>query len=237
MATAAAITAGASLLGGVSGKKGAKKAAKIQAKAYEDGIAEQRNEFSTIQANNAPYMAAGNKGLDSFLTLLGLNGNSGQRSAIDALKNSPLFTSQYGTGVDTILANSAATGGLRGGNTENSLADFGQQLLASVIQSQLGNYGNLTQIGQAAASGTNSAALSTGNNISNLLGQQGSSGASGALTQGLLGGQTINNVGKSLADLLSSNTGGGGLDLGALSPGTDTALGQILSQTAPGLSW
>lgn len=211
MAAAAGIQAGASLLGGISSKKEAKKAAKIQAQAYNNGIAEQRNEFNTIQANNQPYMKAGNEGLSSLLTLLGLNGAPGQQSAIDALQASPLFTSQYGTGVDTILANAAATGGLRGGNTENSLARFGSDLLSSVIQNQIGNYGNLTQVGQAAASGTNSAALGTGANISNLLTQQGNAGAGNTLGQSAITGQTINNIGQSLADLLSRNTGGGAI--------------------------
>lgn len=210
MATAAAISAGASLLGGISGKKDAKKAAKIQAKAYQQGIAEQGREFNTVQQNNAPYMAAGNSALSSLLTLLGLNGAPGQQSAIDALKASPLFTSQYGTGVDTILANAAATGGLRGGNTETSLADFGSQLLSSVIQNQIGNYGGLVGVGQSAASGTNAGALSTGANISNLLTQQGTAGAGNVLGRSAITGQTINNIGQTLADYLTRNTGGGG---------------------------
>lgn len=202
-----AVSAGASLLGGITGGKGASKAAKIQADAYKQGIAEQQREFNTIQGNNAPYMAAGTSGLDQLLTLLGVNGSPGQQSAIDALRNSPLFTAPYQTGQDTILANASATGGLRGGNTEDALSRFGADLLNQVIGNQTGNLFNLTQIGQAAASGTNAAALSTGNNISNLLSQQGNALGSNALLQGAIGTQTIQNVGKALADYLNKSTG------------------------------
>lgn len=237
MAAAAGIQGAASLLGGISSKKGAKSAAKIQAKAYEQGIAEQNREFNTVQQNNAPYMAAGNTALSSLLTLLGLNGTSGQQSAIDALKASPLFTSQYKTGNDTILADAAATGGLRGGNTENSLADFGSQLLSSVIQNQIGNYGGLVGVGQAAASGTNAGALSTGANISNLLTQQGNSSAANTLGQSAITGQTINNIGKTLADYLSSNTGGGALDVGSLINGNNTTIDNLISNANSGLAF
>lgn len=233
---AAGISAGASLLSGITGGKAAKSAAKIQADAYKQGVAEQRNEFNTVQANNQPYMQAGGKGLDSLMTLLGLNGNNGQQSAIDALKASPLFTSQYGTGVDTILQNASATGGLRGGNTQNSLADFGSKLLSSVIQNQIGNYGGLVNVGQAAASGTNAGALQTGANISNLLAQQGQAGATSALQQGALTNQTINGVGSSLADYLNRSSGGGSynINMPALQSGTNSALDQIIGQNAVG---
>lgn len=180
---AAGIGAAGSLLGGITGGKGAKAAAKIQAQAANNAIAEQRSEFNTIQGNEQPYMQAGNSGLTAMLNLLGLGtgGAGGQQSAIDALKASPLFTSQYKTGVDAILQNQAATGGLRGGNTQNALANFGSDLLSQVIQNQLGNYGGLVGVGQNAASNTNSAATNTGTAISNLLTQQGNAQASGVL--------------------------------------------------------
>lgn len=236
-ALAAGISAGASLLGGITGGKAAKKAAKIQAQAYEQGIAEQGREFNTVQQNNAPYMAAGNQGLSALLTLLGLNGTSGQQSAIDALKASPLFQTQYKTGNDTILADAAATGGLRGGNTENSLADFGANLLSSVIQNQIGNYGGLVGVGQAAASGTNAGAISTGNNISNLLTQQGNSSAANTLGQGALTGQTINNIGQTLANYLSSNTGGGSIDTAGLIGGNNALVDSLIASRNSGLAF
>lgn len=181
MATAA-ISAGASLLGGIAGGKGASKAAKIQAAAYQKGIDEQQREFGVVQGNNKPYMDAGTDALSAFLNLIGLGtgGAAGQQTAINGLKTSPLFTSQYDQGLDAINQSAAATGGLRGGNNALNESNFGAALLSSIIQNQLGNLGGIVNIGQSAASGTNSAALTTGANISNLLGQQGSAQAVGA---------------------------------------------------------
>lgn len=173
-----------SLLSGITGGKGAKKAAQIQADAYQKGIDEQHSEFATTQANEAPYLAAGGQGLDGLLELLGLGsgGLTGQQSAIDALKASPEFTSQYGTGQDTILQNAAATGGLRGGNTQNSLAQFGSGLLAQVIQSRLGNLGGLASMGSNTAGTLGQLGQANANAVSGLFGAQG-----GALAGGVMG--------------------------------------------------
>jgi len=177
---ATAISAVSSILGGIAGGKGAKKAAKIQAQAYREGLAQQQAQFDQTQANFAPYLAAGNQGLSGYLTLLGLNGNEAQGSAIDALKNSSAFTSQYDTGVDTILQNAAATGGLRGGNTQNSLANFGSNLLNTVIQQQLGNYGGLISTGSGSTSTLGSLGQQNSNAQSQLYGQIGSANATAA---------------------------------------------------------
>lgn len=208
----AAISAGASLLGGIAGGKGASKAAKIQAAAYQKGIDEQQREFGVVQANNQPYMQAGTTGLDAYLNLLGLGsgGSVGQASAISNLQASPLFTSQYQQGLDAINQSAAATGGLRGGNNALSESNFGANLLSSVIQNALGNYGGLISTGQAAASGTNSAALSTGNNISNLLGQQGSANATAAASPYAAFQQALSGIGSS--GVFSGNTNAYGIN-------------------------
>lgn len=193
----ALISAGTSLLGGIAGGKGASKAAKIQAAAYQQGINEQQREFGITQQNFAPYLAAGNSGLNAYLNLLGLGqqGAAGQQSAIDGLKASPLFTSQYNTGADTILQNAAATGGLRGGNTQNSLADFGSSLLSSVIQNQLSNYGSLINTGQATAAGEASAGQNYANAVSSLYGQQGNANATAAAAPYAAFQQAIGGIG------------------------------------------
>lgn len=174
MATAA-ISAGASLLSGITGGKGAKKAAEAQAAAYQKGIDEQHRQFDVTNANFAPYREAGSKGLASILDLMGLgtNGAAGESSAIDALKASPAFTSLFNTGADTIDQNAAATGGLRGGNTQHSLADFGSSLLAKVIQDRLGNLGGLVSTGIGAVNSTAGFGQQSTQNVTNLLGQQG----------------------------------------------------------------
>lgn len=212
-ALAAGISAGGSLLSGVIGGKGAKKAAQAQAQAIQQGIAEQQRQFNITQQNEAPFLQAGTTALDGpngLMALLGLSGNDAQGGAIDSLKNSPLFTSQYGTGMDAILQNASATGGLRGGNTQNSLAQFGSGLLASVLQNQVGNLSGLVGTGANAAAGLGSLGQQNANAVSGLLTQQGNANASGVLGQATAATSTINDLSK----ILQKVTGGGSLQGG-----------------------
>lgn len=145
-----AIGAAGSILGGITGGKGAKKAALQQAQAQQAALAETQRQFNTTQANFQPYQQAGTQALGGVQDLLGLGGNGAQQAAIDALKASPGFSALFNQGQDTILQNGAATGGLRGGNMQNSLANFGANTLATTIQQQLANLGGLVQTGAGA---------------------------------------------------------------------------------------
>lgn len=176
-----AISAGTSILSGLAGGKGASRAAKIQAQAYQQGLAQQQQQFQQTQQNFAPFLQAGQGALGGVQNLLGLNGNESQGSAIDALKNSPMFQSLFNTGNEAILQNAAATGGLRGGNTQNSLARFGSDTLAQVIQSQLGNLGGLVNIGAGSAGQLGSLGQQNSNAQSQLYGQIGNANAAKAI--------------------------------------------------------
>lgn len=177
---AAGIGAAGSVIGGVLGGKGASKAAQAQAKAQQAAIDEQRRQFDTTTANFEPFRQAGLSGLGGEMGLLGLNGGDAQQSAIDALKASPGFTSLYNTGQDTVLQNAAATGGLRGGNTNNSLAQFGSGLLNQVIQQQLSGYSGLANLGVGATNSVAGFGANAATNIGNNLVQQGNANATQA---------------------------------------------------------
>lgn len=179
----AAIGAGVSLLGGILGGKSAKAAAKKQAEAYQRGIDEQHRQFDVTTGLIKPTVDFGQSALGPLGDILGLNGPEAQASAITTLKGSPAFTSRYDTGADTILQNSSATGGLRGGNTQNSLANFGSTLLDSVINGQTGNLFNAANLGTGAATSLGSLGQQNSQSIANLLGQQGGAQASGILGQ------------------------------------------------------
>lgn len=182
MATAA-IAAGTSLLSGILGGKGAKSAAKAQTQAINAAMAQQSQQFQQTRADNMPFLQAGTGALGATQGLLGLQGNDVQAAAIEALKGSPGFTSLYDTGQDTILQNAAATGGLRGGNTQNSLAQFGSGLLAQVIQQQLGNLGGLVNIGSGTAGTLGTLGQNNSNALSNLFTQKGNAQATGIAGQ------------------------------------------------------
>lgn len=193
------------IFGASSNAKAVKDAAAAQTDYLNKALGLQQTAYDTTTANEKPFLDTGTNALGSLSALLGLNGNGPQGSAIDALKGSPLFTSQYDTGQDTILQNAAATGGLRGGNTNNSLAQFGSSLLAQILQQQVGNLGGLVTVGQNAAGAQATAGQNFANSSSNILGQQGNVAAGS-----ILGQQGVyNNLQNSLSALLKSAIGGG----------------------------
>lgn len=201
----ALIGAGTSLLTGILGKGASKKAQSRQDALYQQALTQQQGQFNQTQANFQPYLTSGGNALQSIDTLLGQNGNDPQAAAIAALKASPAFTSQYGTGQDTILQNAAATGGLRGGNTQNSLAQFGSGLLSQVIQQQLANLGGLSSQGVGAANSIGQFGQANSSAITGLLGQQGQTDASGILGRAAITNNTINGI----SGLASGLFGGG----------------------------
>lgn len=184
----ALLGAGASIIGGILGNKSQKKAAQSAQQSQEgmsrEAIAEQKRQFDQLQALLKPYVSAGTGALTGQQDLLGLNGQQAQQGAISSIENSPFFKSQYQQAENALLQNASATGGLRGGNFQEALADNRSNMLFGNVQSQLQNYGNLVSGGQNAAAGVGTA----GQNMANQVGQQlngiGASQAGYALAKG-----------------------------------------------------
>lgn len=188
---------GAAVIGGVASSRAAGKAASAQNKASKSGIAEQRYEFDKIQELLKPYTDAGTSAIGGQSDLLGLSGPEKQKAAIDMIRNSPEFASMIEQGEEGILQNASATGGLRGGNIQSALAKFRPQVLAQLIESRFNKLGAISGIGQASAAGVGAAAQNTGNNITELLTQQGQARAGAALAQG----QAISGVANSIGSV------------------------------------
>lgn len=184
----ALLGAGASIIGGILGNKSQKKAAASAQQSQEgmsrEAIAEQQRQFDQLQALLKPYVSAGTGALTGQQDLLGLNGQKAQQGAIGQIENSPFFKSQYQQAENAMMQNASATGGLRGGNFQEALADNRSNMLYNNVQGQLQNYGNLVSGGQNAAAGVGTA----GQNFANQVGQQlngiGASQAGYALAKG-----------------------------------------------------
>ena len=199
-----------SVVGGITGgtaqAKAAGKAADVQAGLAREGIAEQRRQFDITNQNQQPWLDAGRLALGDQGDLLGLNGLDTQAMSIDALKASPMFQSRFNTGEEAILQNASATGGLRGGNIQNSLANFGSNTLAQVIQQQLGNLGGISGTGINTAQNLGSLGANSASQISALLNQQGAAQAGGILAKGSRDANAFNQS----VQLASMFAGGGG---------------------------
>lgn len=138
-----------------------------------------------------------------------------------------------------MLANASATGGLRGGNIQSSLANFGSNTLATVIQQQLANLAPISTQGQAAATSEGQFGANSAAQVAQLFGAQGQAKAGGIL--GTLQGQLQQNNGftglatDALSALLGLPGGGGAPandDYAAIASGSGGNSGGILSSLA-----
>jgi len=205
-----------SIIGGNKAKKGVDQATAAQTAAYQQGIDEQRRQFDVTRADYAPYLQAGLQGLSGVGNFVGTNGADAQAQAIAQLQQSPFYQSLYGNGQEALLQNGAATGGLRGGNMQGALADFGRDTLATTIDRQTGLLGGLAGMGMGATDSVSGFGAQTANNVTNLLGQIGGAKASGYLAKAGIRNQTWQNIG-GFADSVASSVMGGGA--GGLSSG------------------
>ena len=175
-------------IGGITGSKQAGEAAQeagaAQAQAAMAGVEETRRQFDKMVEIMSPYTQAGVGALSSQQNLLGLGGPEAQQQAIAQIESSPYLQSLQKQGEEAMLQNASATGGLRGGNIQASLAQYRPQLLNQAIQQQYANLAGLTSLGQASAAGVGAGAQQTGANIANLLGQAGAAQAGGIMGQG-----------------------------------------------------
>lgn len=210
----------------------------------QKAIDENARQFNVTMGNLQPGIDLGNKAGAAQGDILGLNGNDPQQAALTALQASPLYQSLYHNGEQAVLANGSATGGLRGGNTQNSLAHFGTDVLGQTIQSQLAHLSGLS--GQGATTGSQLGALGAQNssNIGSLIVNQGQNTAGGILGNAAstdsAWSRLFNFVGGSNIGGLTtggSSGGGGGFNLASLfKGGGGNAGGQAAAQFAPDLA-
>jgi hypothetical protein len=203
-----------SLLGGLIGGGAAKNTSR-QAQAAQLGflnqaLGQEHQQYDTTRADFAPWRTEGGTALGQQGDLLGLHGNDPQAAAIAQLQGSPLYQSLYRNGLEANLQNASATGGLRGGNEGRSLADFGSDTLAQVIQQQLGNLGSVSGQGLSAASQGAQSGDMLSQAIAQILGNQGQVSAAGILQRGGITNSMWNNAGGFLDTAASMIPGLGG---------------------------
>lgn len=211
------------VVGGITGAKqageAAERAGEVQAGSAQLGIEEQRRQFDRMMqvlspyaeagvgalGRLQPYEQAGVGALESQQALAGLRGPEAQRAAIEGLAASPEFKAQVEQGERALLQRAAATGGLRGGNVQEALAQFRPAMLSDLINQQYSRLGgftqlgsqtatNIAQLGQASAARQGAGALESGAAIAGLLGEQGAARAGGILGQGGVVGQTFGDI-------------------------------------------
>jgi len=129
----------------------ANKAAGIQAKGAEAGIAEQRRQFDITQGNLQPFQEAGVGALGQQQALLGLGGQEAQQQAFAAFNESPGQKFMRDRAQRNLVRNSSAIGGLGGGNVRSALVEQGAGFAQQDFNNQFGRLGQIAGQGQNAA--------------------------------------------------------------------------------------
>lgn len=211
-----------SFIGGLFGsgaqKKASDQATAAQVAATNRGIDLQNQQYQQTRNDYMPYTQAGTAAIGHYGDLIGNNGANAQSGMMAGLRDGPLYASMYRNGEESLLQNAAATGGLRGGNTERGLADFGADTFAKVYQDAVGNYGNLAGLGLGATGSVSGFGQQHANNVTGLYGDIGTAQARNYLTKGGINAANWNNFGSFLDQAASAGTpfgGGGGSSFGS----------------------
>lgn len=203
----AVVGAAASSQASKSASKAANNAAAAQSESNAQAVEEQRRQYDEMVQLLQPYTQAGNQSLNAQQNLLGLNGVGAQQNAINNIANGAEYQTYLQQGTNNILQNASATGGLRGGNTQNAIAQFAPNLLNNLVNQQYQNLGGMTTLGQNSAAQTGNAGMASANNISSLLQNTGSANAAAYMAKGNAQAAGYNGMAGSLSNGLGAYAG------------------------------
>lgn len=192
----------------MGGSSAADDAAEAQMFMLKQQIKEQKKAYQEAQGLYSPYQAGGNAGFQAYLDLLGISGADAQQQALGGLEQTPGYQAQLQAGQRALLQNASATGGLRGGNVQQGLAEFGSGLLGQYYQNQLAQLGALGQTGFNTA--TNLANIRSGNaaQIGQAYAQMGEAQANSILAGQAARQQGLSGAGSALGGLAGLAMGG-----------------------------
>lgn len=140
----------------------------------------------------------------------GVSAADAQRNAISGIANGEQFKALTQQGEYALQANAAATGGLRGGDTQSALAQFRPQMLQALIDKQLANLGGIAANGQNAAGMTGTAAQNAGAQVNQALGDKGAAQAGAYLANGQAWANAGSGILNTLGSIAQPLTPGGG---------------------------
>lgn len=167
-----------------AGERAAIEAGNIQSEAALAGVAERQRQFDVTQESFKPFREAGIKGLSEQQALLGLSGAEAETEALSRFTESPGQAFRRERAQKNLLRNSAAIGGLGGGNVRKALTEQGAGFAAQDFDTRFNRLGQLTGTGQQATSEVARFGADTSRGV-----QQGIQSSAEARASGLLGGQ------------------------------------------------
>lgn len=162
--------AGGSLLGGVLGGKGAKKAAKAEVAANREALALQKQMFDTVWNGTAVGRELGQKSMGDAYAML--------QPGFDYTE-SPGYQFRLGEGLRAVENSAAARGLLQSGGNFKGIDKYAEGLAASDFGDSFNRYSTLAGLGNAAMNTGANAASNYAAGGANSLGNIGAAKASG----------------------------------------------------------
>lgn len=203
----ALIGAAGSLLGGILGGSGAKKAAQIQQQTAREQIAANNANRDFIAGLSQPAITRGNQASDIYSGLLGLGGAEAAQAAIGTWRGSTGYQDLLDTGLGAVNANAYARGMGSSGATLRALQAKGMALADQNQQTYLDNLNNLIQTGNSAIG--NIAGVATNTTNANNAALQAGADASGNAS--IISGNAWQSALRNLTNIGMDVVGGGGL--------------------------
>jgi hypothetical protein len=158
-----------------------------------------RSGESKQQQQLNPFATAGVSALEQQQALLGMGGQAQQDAAFGAFRDSPGQKFMRDRAQKNLLRNSAAIGGLGGGNVRSALVEQGAGFAAQDFNNQFNRLGDIRTAGQNAAANIGQGALSTGSNAASTRFNEAQLTGAGAMNTAANVGQGMLNTGSNIA--------------------------------------
>lgn len=183
MVAPAIIGGGLSLLGGIFGSKGAKKAANAQIEMGNKGLAEMARQFDLGRSDTAPWREAGASALGRMTAM--------QTPGYDH-KTSPGYQFRFGEGQRAVESSASARGSLFSGGTLKDLVRFGDGVASQDFGDDFNRNASIAAGGQQVVQQGVQVGAQYGRDAAGVYGDMGRARASGyagqnAAMQGTLG--------------------------------------------------
>jgi hypothetical protein len=158
-------------------------AAQFGVDAADAGIGKVRAVAAQDAKRNTLTQRTGEDARRQQRALAGLDGPEAQAAALAQIEGSPQFGEMVRQSEQAIMANASATGGLRGGNVQQSLAQNRPAILSQLIDQQYNRFGGLAAAGQQSSQFQSGLGLQAAGMQADLYTQRGQARAGGVLAE------------------------------------------------------
>lgn len=184
--------AGATLVGNKLASDATKKGAESSTAAQLEGIQSQERMFDRSLEIMEPYRQAGYGALEGLQGMMSPEGRAGM---LTDYYGGQEFAGYQQQAEEAVLRNAAATGGLRSGGTQSTLASIAPQLGADYLNQQQNLMFGLGNMGMGAASQGSQQASQLGSSIAQQQANIGNIQAQAAINQGNIWGNAAGTLG------------------------------------------